>query len=153
MEAWPFGEEDWDSVEEAVIDLVNASRGNDDEGIAARMKNIFDLLEALAIKYGPHPILYETKADIHPNPAARVELYKQAINLAESNDLQTLTIRLSLAEALIDDLGFFAEARKELEACRGELTDEDLDEWQALTEKADLQENRKRYQKNRPGNS
>ena len=136
MDAWPFSEEDWESVEEAVIDLVNASGEEDDEVIAANLKNVFDLLEALAIKYGPHPVLYETKADILPNPAERVELYRQAIHLAESNALQTLTIRLSLAEVLIEDLGDFAAAREELEACKGELTEEDLDEWQALTEKA-----------------
>lgn len=139
MEAWPFGEEDWQSVEEAVIDLVNASAEEDDEMIAANLKNVFDLLEALAIKYGPHPVLYETKADILPNPAERVELYKQAISLAESNALQTLTIRLSLAEVLIEDLGDFAEARQQLEACKGELTEEDLDEWNALAEKANMQ--------------
>lgn len=136
MDAWPFSEEDWESVEEAVIDLVNASGEEDDEVIAANLKNVFDLLEALAIKYGPHPVLYETKADILPNPAERVELYRQAIRLAESNALQTLTIRLSLAEVLIEDLGDFAAARKELEACKDELTEEDLDEWQALAEKA-----------------
>lgn len=136
MDAWPFSEEDWESVEEAVIDLVNASGEEDDEVIAANLKNVFDLLEALAIKYGPHPVLYETKADILPNPAERVELYRQAIRLAESNALQTLTIRLSLAEVLIEDLGNFAAARKELEACKDELTEEDLDEWQALAEKA-----------------
>ena len=139
MEAWPFGEEDWDSVEEAVIDLVNASAEETDEAIAAHLKTVFDLLEALAIKYGPHPVLYETKADILPNPAERVELYKQAISLAESNGLQTLTMRLSLAEVLIEDLGDFAAARKELAACQGELTDEDLDEWQALADKAQRQ--------------
>ena len=136
MDAWPFSEEDWESVEDAVVDLVNASGEEDDEVIAANLKNVFDLLEALAIKYGPHPVLYETKADILPNPAERVELYRQAIRLAESNALQTLTIRLSLAEVLIEDLGDFAEAKKELEACKGELTEEDLDEWQTLTEKA-----------------
>ena len=136
MDAWPFREEDWESVEEAVVALVNASAEEDDEVIAANLKNVFDLLEALAIKYGPHPVLYETKADILPNPAERVELYRQAIRLAESNALQTLTIRLSLAEVLIEDLGDFAAARKELEACKGELTEEDLDEWQTLTEKA-----------------
>ena len=136
MDAWPFKEEDWESVEEAVIALVNASGDEDDEVIAAKLKTVFDLLEALAIKYGPHPVLYETKADILPNPAERVELYRQAIRLAESNALQTLTIRLSLAEVLIEDLGDFAAARKELEACKGELTEEDLDEWQTLTEKA-----------------
>ena len=119
-----------------MIDLVNASEEEDDEVIAANLKNVFDLLEALAIKYGPHPVLYETKADILPNPAERVELYRQAIRLAESNALQTLTIRLSLAEVLIEDLLDFAAARKELEACKGELTEEDLDEWQTLTEKA-----------------
>lgn len=140
MEAWPFAEEDWHSVEEAVIDLVDASRGEDDDLIAACMKNVFDLLEALAIKYGPHPVLYETKADVLLNPAERVALYQQAISLAESNALQTLTIRLSLAEVLIDDLGDTAEARKQLAACRSELTEDDVDEWQALTEKADAQD-------------
>lgn len=139
MEAWPFAEEDWDSLEEAVIDLVNASGEEDDEVIAANLKNVFDLLEALAIKYGPHPVLYETKADILPHPAERVELYKQAISLAENNALQTLTIRLSLADVLIQDLGDFAAARKQLAACQGELTEEDMDEWQALADRAHMQ--------------
>lgn len=138
MDAWPFREEDWEAVEEAVVALVNASAEEADEVIAAKLKNVFDLLEALAIKYGPHPVLYETKADILPNPAERVELYKQAIRLAESNALQTLTIRLSLAEVLIEDLGDFAGAKKELEACKGELTEEELEEWQALTDRANM---------------
>ena len=136
MEAWPFSAEDWQVVEEAVIALVNASADETDEVIAAKLKDVFDLLEALAIKYGPHPVLYETKADILPNPAERVELYRQAIRLAESNALQTLTIRLSLADVLMEDLGDFAAARQELEACKGELTADDRDEWQALSEKA-----------------
>ncbi|MEN8686261.1 MAG: hypothetical protein AB1Z51_11050 [Desulfuromonadales bacterium] len=136
MDAWPFRDEDWEAVEDAVVALVNASGEEADELIAAKLKNVFDLLEALAIKYGPHPILYETKADILPNPAERVELYRQAIRLAESNALQTLTIRLSLAEVLIKDLEDFTAARKELAACKSELTDEDLDEWNALAEQA-----------------
>ena len=138
MDAWPFTEADWEAVEEAIVALVNASGEEADDMIAAKLKDVFDLLEALAIKYGPHPVLYETKADILPNPAGRVELYRQAISLAESHDLQTLTIRLSLAEVLIEDLGDFAGARKELAACKGELTDEDMEEWQALTDRANM---------------
>ena len=136
MDAWPFREEDWQAVEEAVVALVNASAEEADQVITAKLKDVFDLLEALAIKYGPHPVLFETKADILPNPAERVELYQQAISLAENNALQTLTIRLSLAEVLMEDLGDFAAARKELEACKGELTEEDLDEWETLSKKA-----------------
>ena len=136
MEAWPFTEEDWDSIQEAVVDLVNASEEEDDEQLSSKLKDVFDLLESLAIKYGPHPILYETKADIIPNPNERVELYREAISLAELNYLPTISIRLSLAEVLIEDLKDYESAKKELEACQGELTEHEMAEWKALHKKA-----------------
>lgn len=135
MEVWPFREDDWSSIEEAVVDLVNASDEGDDQLITKKLKDVFDLLEALAIKYGPHPILYETRADIIPNPKERVELYKEAIILAEINSLPTISSRLSLAEVLIEDLADYKTAKKELEACKGELTEEDMEEWIALMER------------------
>ena len=136
MDAWPFSEEDWSSIEEAVVDLVNSTDEKDDELIATKLKDVYDLLEALAIKYGPHPVLYETKADIIPNPKERVELYKEAIFLAEINYLTAISSRLSLAEVLIEDLGDYEAAKKELEACKVELTEDDMEEWSALTERA-----------------
>ena len=136
MEAWPFTEEDWDSIQEAVVDLVNASEEENDEQLSSKLKDVFDLLEALAIKYGPHPILYETKADIIPNPNERVKLYREAISLAEMNYLPTLSIRLSLAEVLIEDLKDCESAKKELEACQSELTEDEMAEWSALNKKA-----------------
>jgi hypothetical protein len=136
MEVWPFSEEDWDSIEDAVVDLVNASEEADDEFVAKKLKNVFDLLEALAIKYGPHPVLFETKADIIPNPKERVELYREAISLAEMNFLPTSSMRLSLAEVLIEDLGDLKSANKELENCRSELAAEDMEEWEVLFLKA-----------------
>ena len=135
MEVWPFREDDWSSIEEAVVDLVNASDEGDDKLITKKLKEVFDLLEALAIKYGPHPILYETKADIIPNPKERVELYKEAIILAAINSLPTISSRLSLAEVLIEDLADYNTAKKELEACKGELTKDDMEEWLALMER------------------
>ena len=136
MEVWPFSEEDWDSIEDAVVALVNASEDADDESVAKKLKDVFDLLEALAIKYGPHPVLFETKADIVPNPKERVGLYREAISLAEINSLPTSSIRLSLAEVLIEDLGDLKSANKELENCRGELAEEDTKEWETLFLKA-----------------
>jgi hypothetical protein len=137
MKAWPFSEDDWESVQETVFDLVNISNEEDGELIAVKIKDVLDLLEALAIKYGPHPVLFETKADIMTNAVERVELYRQAINLAEQESLPTTTVRLSLAEVLIEDLGDNDAAKKELELCKEELTEEDdLEEWKSLTERA-----------------
>ena len=137
MKSWPFSEDDWASVQEAVVDMVNASNEDDDELIAEKIKDVLDLLEALALKYGPHPVLFETKADIMTNPSERVELYRQSINLAEQHTLQTVTVRLSLSEVLIEDFGDSDAAKKELELCKGELTEEDdLEEWKSLTERA-----------------
>ena len=133
MEAWPFSEEDWSSIEEAVVELVNASEEDEDETVVTKLKNVFDLLEAMAIKYGPHPVLYETKGDIIPNPNERVDLYKEAIALADLNSLPTISIRLSLAEVLIEDFKDYDAAKHELEACRSELTEENLGEWESLS--------------------
>ncbi len=137
MKSWPFSEDDWTSVQEAVFDMVNASNEEDVELIAEKIKDVLDLLEALALKYGTHPVLFETKADIMTNPSERVELYRQAIELAEQYSHQTVTVRLSLAEVLIEDFGDGNAAKKELELCKGELTEEDdLEEWKVLIERA-----------------
>ena len=45
MDAWPFTEEDWEAVEEAIVALVNASGEEADEVIAAKLKNVFDILK------------------------------------------------------------------------------------------------------------
>jgi hypothetical protein len=75
-----------------------------------------------------HPVLIETEADYTDDSRDRVALYRKAIAASTSYGLQTLSIRLSLADVLLKEFDDREGARLELQACEKEL-DQFADEW------------------------
>jgi len=124
VEAFPFTNSDWSSVEDAAWSVVNASGADDEVLCASHLIEFFDVLERLRAKYGDHPVLLETQADFVEDDSERIVLYRKAASIAVSYGLPTLSIRLSLAKVLLDS-NEHDNAQKELRACEGELNEAD----------------------------
>ena len=120
MEAFPFTEAEWQAVRDAAHFVVNAAMGEDPEVEASHLIELLDVLGNLRKCHGEHPILLETAADFAEEDDERLLLYQQAARVAAANGLSTLSIRLSLAELLVD-LDQMGAARDELLACESEL--------------------------------
>ncbi|MGL6072558.1 MAG: hypothetical protein ACRC8S_00220 [Fimbriiglobus sp.] len=135
MEAWPFRKEEWAKVSDAALLIVNASSAEDDVLQASHFAGLQEVLADLQATHGEHPVLLETEADFTNDPDESIPLYRQAIRLAEAHSLQTLTIRLSLAQVFLD-LGQKEAARLELLACQHELVDADTSDREAWVELA-----------------
>jgi hypothetical protein len=136
MEAFPFTEAEWESVREAAGAIVNAALAEDPILRASQFAELRAVLAGLRDRYGDHPLLLETEADFTADAPDRVALYERASRTAAAGGLPTLTIRLSLARVLLEDLGRPDAARVELLACRGELAtvgdESDREEWASL---------------------
>jgi hypothetical protein len=122
VEAWPFTEDEWQAVSDAALPVVNATWARDEVLHASCLLTLLETLAELRSRHGEHPKLLETEADFADSDEERLPLYERAIRTAETHGLQTLTIRLSLAEALLN-LHRPAEARAELLACRDEMAE------------------------------
>jgi hypothetical protein len=132
MESWPFTDNDWKVVQNATHDIVNASYIEDQELVSSTKERLFVLLESLMEKYGPHPVLFETKADFTEQPHSRIELYNEAISLAQKSGIQTTTIRLSLSRVYLEDIGDVEAAKSQLSMCEKPMASDDIDEWNEL---------------------
>ena len=120
MELWPFSKAEWAAVSDAALAVVNASLANDAVVGASHLAGLFDVLDKLRARHGNHPVLLETEADFTEDDGDRVTLYRRAVAIAEVDSIQTLTIRLSLSQVLLD-MGQHNAARNELLACEAEL--------------------------------
>lgn len=121
MKELPYTTGEWDAVRWAAGAITEAANAGDAAGREARFADLQSLLAELQQKHGDHPLLWETEADFTPDAAAAAQLYRVAEALAVAANLPTLSIRLSLARLLADELGQPAEAREALLACRDEL--------------------------------
>ena len=130
METWPFSEAEWQAVSDAALPVVNAHFARDQVLRASCFLTLCEVLDDLRTRHGDHPVLLETGADFTDADEERLPLYGQAITSAEAHEMQTLTIRISLAEALLG-LSRPAEARAELLACRDEMqeSEDEFDRW------------------------
>jgi len=139
IETWPFSEADWESVKAAALPVVNAELAEDELLRASHLVGLAEVLAGLRRLHGDHPWLVETEADFIRDDVERIGLYRIAIRSAEASGMQTLTIRLSLAEVLIGRSSRFA-ARAELLACEREAneTDDNSDRaiWKRLSDAA-----------------
>ena len=138
MEAFPFTETEWASVSDAALLAVNAGSAGDAVLRASHLIGLLDVLADLRVRHGEHPALLETEADFTDDGGERLALYRRVTDLAAANGLQTLTIRLSVAQVLLE-LGRAAEASTELSACEGELPggdDSDRVSWSELVAEA-----------------
>ena len=121
MEAFPFSQSEWQKVQSVSCSIVNASAMNDDVLMDSSFAELVIILDELRERHGNHPILLETRADFCGDPLLKLDLYRSAIHLAEDNNLQTFTIRLSLAEVLLERFNDRVQAARELSACESEI--------------------------------
>ena len=137
MEGWPFSEAEWEWVKDAALPVINATLAEDDLLRESHPVGLIEVLAELRKRHDDHPWLLETEADFVRDDTERIELYRSAIQSAEATGMQTLTIRLSLAQVLLDQ-SLLSEARAELLACKGEANDTDDDsdraEWKRLSD-------------------
>jgi hypothetical protein len=63
VEAFPFTESEWASVQEAALLVVNAALVEDPVLRASHVSGLFDVLVDLRVRHGEHPVLLETQAD------------------------------------------------------------------------------------------
>ncbi len=124
MEAFPFTDAEWDAIKGAALPVVNASLAEDLPLRASALVELLDKLDGLRARYGDHPVLLETQADFSDENPERVALYRRAAAVAEAHRLPTLSIRLSLAELLLDGGEGWAAAA-ELLACKEEAAKAD----------------------------
>jgi hypothetical protein len=128
MEAFPFTQQEWRQVCGVTSSLANATLQDDDILRTSLLVELATALEELRQRRGNHPVLLETEADFCDDPMVQRDMYLAAIQLAETNSLPTLTIRISLAGALLESFDDPKQATSELMACESELAAE-TDEW------------------------
>ena len=121
MKKLPYPTNEWEPVRWTAGAITEAATAGDATARAARFADLQTLLGELQQRHGDHPLLWETEADFTPDAAAAAELYRVAESLAVAAEWPTLTIRLSLARLLSEELGEPAQAREALLACRDEL--------------------------------
>jgi hypothetical protein len=137
MDRFPFSKREWKAVRTAAAGVAEAS-GPSQRSV--RFDELRAALGGLRDKYGDHPVLIETEADFTADPALAAKLYRAAELYAAANGLPTLSIRLSLAKLLLEELADVQEARAALIACRDELPDAaatQCETWNALLAECD----------------
>lgn len=137
MEKFPFNRREWKAVRAAAEAVAEATAPSQR---TVRFAELRAVLEKLRDTHGDHPVLIETEADFTTDPAAAAKLYRAAELYAAANELPTLSIRLSLARLLVEELENPQEARAALIACRDELPDAaaaECEAWNALLAECD----------------
>jgi hypothetical protein len=140
MEAFPFRRREWAAVQQAARAVADAALGASPSRRASRFADLCALLGDLRERYGDHPVLLETEADFTVVATSAVALYRRAELLAAAHSLPALSIRLSLARLLVEELGQPGPAREALLACRDDLPDAsvaDCAAWTALLAECD----------------
>jgi hypothetical protein len=128
-------EHDWAAVRAAARAISALSAADTPRLRAARFADLQAVLAKLRRRYGDLPALFETEADFTLAPAAAVALYRRAEQVALIHGLPTVSIRVSLARLLLNELGHPAAARAALLACSDELpgaAEADCDAWSQL---------------------
>lgn len=131
----PFTAAEWDAVRWAARAVTEAVQADDPTRRASRFADLQGILTELRKQHGDHPLLFETEADFTPDPSAAAVLYRLAEDTAVAAEWPTMSIRLSLANVLFEELGQPSAAREVLLACREELpwSDEaDCQAWSTL---------------------
>lgn len=108
---FPFEDEEWLAVRDATEAILQAVCDEDRLREAACREAASGLISRLEQKYGAHPILIETRADVMPLESlsdcqARIAKYEEARAMALRHELPIYTVQLSLANLallLLDD--------------------------------------------------
>jgi hypothetical protein len=137
MEELPFTRAEWGAVTDAALAVVNATLADDAVLCASHFITLQAVLAELRGRYGDHPVLLETEADFTDDAGGRVLLYERAAQAALIHGLPALSIRLSWAQVLLEELREPAAAREVLLACQNELAaaedEADRKEWSRLS--------------------
>jgi hypothetical protein len=123
MERFPFSKKEWRSIREAAKAVAEAAHESDSDRRSDRFVDLQKLLKGLRDRHGDHPALLETEADFTSDPPTAIAMYRKAGETAAFHGLPTLSIRMSLARLMLDELGDVSGARSALLAGRGELVD------------------------------
>jgi len=124
MDKFPFTKDEWDEIINISHDMVNEVYRYDN--ISPELFSKFlTTIKRLENKYGKHPKLSETLADHTDDKDERKKLYTEALELAISNDLPTITIRIAFARLLIDEIKNTDMALNILKADKKELENHD----------------------------
>lgn len=118
---FPFSEVEWGRVSAVTTDVVNATLADDHILRASYFVQLKEVLAALRMVHGEHPILLETEADFGDDRNEQRRLYEAAIELAVEKRLPTYTARISFAELLLDQFSTPDDARRRLLACSDEV--------------------------------
>ena len=103
MNAWPFEEKDWKNWEAITRRYIDAVFAKDEIVCGSISREMYGMMIKWEKKYGEHPWILEHQADFAQNHRRKRELYERALDLAVKRCRATLTIRLSLAELLLDE--------------------------------------------------
>jgi hypothetical protein len=113
--------EELETVRAAAQAVSQVSGGDTPKLRAARFAELQAVLAKLRRRHGEHPVLLETEADFTQPAIAAVAIYERAEQAAIKHRMPTLTIRLSLARLLLEELNSRSAARAVLLACAEEL--------------------------------
>jgi hypothetical protein len=125
MDPWPFDDRDWSKVEKIIERYKKAVFAADDVVCHSLSREMHALVVKLEKKYGEHPVLLETKADFTEGRNKRLKLYRRALELAVEHGMPTLTIRIWLAELLLEEFRNAKEARRVLKEGEDEFLEPD----------------------------
>jgi len=99
---WPFEEKDWKNWEAISRRYIEAVSAQDDIVCDSIAREMYGTMVRLEKKYGEHPWILEHKADFARNRQEKRALYERALELAVERGHATLTIRIWLADLLLD---------------------------------------------------
>jgi hypothetical protein len=127
VDPWPFHDEDWKAWEAISRRYVEAVFAEDYVIADSISREMYDKMIEMERKYGEHPWILEHKADFTENPEEKLALYWRALELAVKHRHSTLTIRMWLADLLLDEFDLPNEAMEVLTDGQHELFDVDQD--------------------------
>ncbi|HKB04218.1 MAG TPA: hypothetical protein VKD90_18485 [Gemmataceae bacterium] len=117
----PYSAEEWDAIQWAAGAVTRAAQAGDSEARAARFADFQSILNEVRQRHGNHPILWEMEADFTVEPRAAAELYVRAERASEALGRSTVSIRLSLARLLLEEMGQPEGAKLTLESITDQL--------------------------------
>ena len=103
----PITKHAWAAVHERACDIVNASAIDDEVMGTIYREQLMEILDQLEQDFGPHPEIFDTRADFLSDPAERMRLYQKALTLARAkNDDEVIAEVLESISWLRDELRF-----------------------------------------------
>jgi hypothetical protein len=97
-----ISEEDWERLRELAADLVNADEGTKEESHIRGL--LLSLLDSLEEKYGPHPKIFDSRADFLHHGQDPVPWRLKAYEICSDKDFQEKTlISSSLCQFYIEE--------------------------------------------------